>query len=148
MEALIVALSPGMQMPGACNAGFLRDEALLVVVVLTDEDDENEMEACMGLPQGGSVGGPADWFATIADAKGAESNAVILGLWSPSDDPCPPLDQCNGGILGAEPAPRLTEWAHLFTWRSIEQVCAPSFDPFFDDAIPLVEAACSAFVAP
>lgn len=144
-EAIAAALSPAM---GPCNEGFLRPDALLVVVVLTDEDDEHEIAACMGLPQPGSPGHPSDWFGAVADAKGVETNAVVLGMWGPVDAPCPLLDQCNGGVVGAEPAPRLASWASLFTWHAVEPVCGPSFALFLDDAIPMIDEACAGFVAP
>ncbi len=39
LESVYQALQPPMLVPGGPNAGFLRDDALLVVVFLTDEDD-------------------------------------------------------------------------------------------------------------
>jgi hypothetical protein len=152
MEALSVALGPMMNDPGGCNEGFVRDDAVLVVVVITDEEDDHEdmAQACM-IPFQGSNGEPPQWYQAVVDAKlGVDENAVVLTLIGPvAPDPmCPPLDKCGGGLTGAEPAPRISEFTKMFTRNLVGQICAASYDGFFADAVGLVQNACEDFVPP
>ncbi|HET6585579.1 MAG TPA: hypothetical protein VFG69_19100 [Nannocystaceae bacterium] len=150
-QALAAALSPALGAAGACNEGFLREDALLVVVLITDEEDDHETmaQSCMMAPQLGSAGEPADWFAAVTAAKGGDEAAiVVLSLVGPSGaDACPALDKCNGGIVGAEPAPRILEFTDMFTYGFVGPVCQP-YGPFFLEAIDVIESACDDFEPP
>jgi len=149
MQTMQQALSPAMNAPGACNDGFIREDALLVIVVITDEEDDHEVQACMQLPQSGSPGEPNNWFAGVVAAKGGiESNIVVLALIGPVQNPCPALDKCNGGITGAEVAARVDQFAKMFTYGSVGQICAPSYKQFFSDAISVIDSACENFMPP
>ncbi len=153
MEALVNALTTETA-PGACNEGFLRDDAVLVVTVITDEEDDLETAsgACaMGMPTAtGSAGDPNSWAQAVIDAKGGvESNAVVLSLVGPTGAAaCPALDKCNGGLIGAEPAPRIEAFTAAFSRGSVGPVCASSYDQFFADAVSIVTDACNDFVPP
>ena len=57
MEAMVRAVGP-LNGPGQCNAGFVRNEALLLVVFVTDEDDN-----------GKSGGNPATWKQALPAAR-------------------------------------------------------------------------------
>jgi len=63
-DAMIAALSTGLNDPGKCNEGFLRDDALLVVTFISDTEDES-----------------VSWYnhqeEAILAAKG-DANAVVL----------------------------------------------------------------------
>lgn len=150
MQTLIAALSDAMAAPGACNEGFLRDDALLVVVIITDEEDDHEIDGCLQQPQPGSSGDPPQWFDAVVAAKdGIESNIVVLSLVGPKPpNACPALDKCTGGIDGAEQATRIIEFTEMFTYGFIGQVCAPSYEPFFQEAVSIIESACDDFVPP
>jgi hypothetical protein len=151
VESLIAALRPPNTDAGDCNEGFLRDDALLVVVIITDEEDDHEtdVEACSMMPSLGSAGDPPDWFDAIVAAKGGiETNVVLLSLVGVTEGiPCPALDKCNGGELGAEPAPRLVEFTTMFTHGHVGRVCG-AYDPFFEVAVNDIKAACEEFVPP
>ncbi len=152
MEAMPEAIGP-MTQPGACNEGFLRDDAVLVVTIITDEEDDQETAstACDGEPQSGSQGGPMAWVQSVLDAKnGVNENVVVLSLIGPDQaaPACPALDKCNGGLTGAEPSPRIEQFTSAFTHGLVGQVCAPSYDQFFADAVGLVTQACEEFVPP
>jgi len=151
MQALMSALSSPNTDVGDCNEGFLRDDALLIVVVITDEEDdhETEAEACNGKGQPGSDGEPADWFDAIVAAKGGvEGNVVVLSLVGPTGaDACPPLDKCDGGLVGAEPTPRLIEFTEMFTYGYVGAVCG-DYEPFFDEAVGAIKSACDDFTTP
>ena len=51
-----------------CNAGFLRDDAILVVTFITDENDSN----------GDSAGTPAGWKQALVSAKNGDENAIVV----------------------------------------------------------------------
>jgi hypothetical protein len=150
-QALVAALSSPNTDTGECNEGFLRDDALLVVVIISDEEDDHETaaEACDQEPLPGSDGEPTDWFDSVVAAKGGiETNVVVLSLVGPEGaDACPALDKCNGGIEGAEPAPRLVAFTEMFTHGFVGRVCG-DYDPFFQEAIATIESACNDFTPP
>jgi hypothetical protein len=149
MQTMQAALSPMLNAPGACNAGFLRDDALLVIVIITDEEDDHEVDGCLQLPQPGSNGEPAGWYAGVVAAKGgAESNIVVLSLVGPpGPDPsqCPALDKCTGGIDGAEIADRVVAFTTMFTHGSVGRICEASYAQFFAAAVSVIDSACDDF---
>lgn len=132
----LAALEPSINAPDGCNAGFLRDDAILVVTFITDEDDA-----------GATPGGPGEWKDSLLAAKGGNADALaVLALVGDTDLPgavCQPPPIPGG--TGAEYSPRLIEFAESFgprgAWSSI---CAPDYGPFFSDAVELVRDACQA----
>jgi hypothetical protein len=149
-QTLQAALQPALQAVGACNDGFLRPDALLVVVIITDEEDDHEVDGCLQAPQPGSAGEPQQWFDAVVAAKGGvETNVVMLSLLGPAGaDACPALDKCSGGITGAEVGTRLIAFTEMFTYGFIGQVCAPNYDAFFQAAVGSIKSACDDFVPP
>jgi hypothetical protein len=149
MQTMQAALSDPMNQPGDCNDGFLRDDALLVIVVITDEEDDHEIEGCDQDALPGSDGEPADWYAGVVAAKaGIETNIVVLALIGPpGPDPalCRALDKCEGGIIGAEVADRIAEFTTMFTHGFIGRVCEPSYASFFEEAVGVIDSACEDF---
>lgn len=127
--------------PGGCNAGFLRDDALLVVTLITDEEDDREVD---------SPGDPELWKDVIVAAKhGRESDIVILGLIGDTDledGICEPIDPELG--TGAEGAPRLRELIESFQYGSWTSVCQADYTPFFTDAVDDIGRACQDYVPP
>lgn len=140
MDTMRAAISPAMVAPGACNDGFVRDDALLVIVVITDERDQLSSSVI----QNGSAGDPPDWFADVVARKnGVEENIVVLSLvGSPAPNACPE----NGAEHeGAETATRIIEFTEMFTHGTVGDVCAPSYAQFFTDAINVIDVACEGF---
>jgi hypothetical protein len=149
MEATVTALSNALNAGGACNEAFVRDDAILVVTIITDEEDDHEGDdvAC-AIPADGSPGEPPAWFDAVVDAKlGVEKSAVVLALVGPvpPDTPCSELDKCAGGIHGAEQAPRIVDFTHRFTYNLVCPVCAQSYNECFEEAVYLVDTACEEF---
>lgn len=141
MDTLRAAVGPTHQGPGGCNEGFIRDDALLVAVIITDEEDHLQSEVI----QNGSEGEPADWFSDLVALKGGiEENIVVLSLvGTPAPNACP----VNGGDHeGAEVAARIIEFTNLFTHGSVGDVCAASYEGFFLEAISVIDVACDGFV--
>jgi hypothetical protein len=134
------AISPALNAPGACNDGFIRDDALLVVVIISDEDDKNE--ECIPffgcLPAGGSAGNPSDWAALFTQYKGGiQQNIVMLALVGGANNSC-----------GADNSTRLIALTNWFINGSVGDICAPSYASFFNDAISVIDDACDNFVPP
>lgn len=141
MDTLRAAIGPMHQGAGGCNEGFIRDDALLVVVVITDEQDHLQSKVI----QNGSQGDPPDWFADVVALKGGvEENIVVLSLvGTPAPNQCP----VNGGEHeGAEVADRIIEFTNMFTHGTVGDVCAPSYEGFFLEAISVIDVACDGFV--
>jgi hypothetical protein len=119
--AAVAALSSPNTDAGACNDGFVRDGALLVLVIVTDEDAELD---------------PLVAAQALTDAKnGRADDVVIVALANDPDADCA-LD--NEGRV-ADDLARLTE---LFRHGFIGPICAPDYGGVFQDAVAVVEAAC------
>jgi hypothetical protein len=140
MDAMVRALGQDPA-AAACNAGFLRDDAILVVTFITDEDDDPT----------DSTGSPQGWFQALADAKHGDDHAVVvLGLFGANDRPdgiCTPLS--HDFATGAEAAPRLREFVDMWGPRGhIGSVCAEDYAPFFASAVDSIGQACEDFIPP
>jgi hypothetical protein len=124
--------------PGGCNEGFLRDDAILVVTIITDEEDD-----------GDSPGDPPLWKEVILSAKHGDPKAIVmLGLLGDTDMPdgvCEPFD---GSGAGAEGSPRLRNFVEGFPHSSWDSVCRPDYAPFFNAAVADIGEACVEFVPP
>ncbi|MCY0987870.1 hypothetical protein OV203_12095 [Nannocystis sp. ILAH1] len=129
-EATVKALADGINGPGGCNEGFLRDDALLVVVAIQDTYDQE------------SEGTPEDWRDALVVAKGGDADAVVLLVISTDkDDPA--------GLCGYKPS---SEHA-LRTWTELMQpnakfgsACAMDYVSFFDTAATMIKSQCDVFV--
>ena len=138
MDALVSAVSSDLGAPGGCNEGFLRDDALLVTVVITDEwDGPNDPESP------GSSGTPQDWYDAVVDAKqGIEENVVVLSLLNYAGGECPPATAEEDGL-------HIVHFTQMFGDNGfLGGVCEPDYGPIFNEAIGVIETACSNFVPP
>ncbi|MGH1340803.1 MAG: hypothetical protein ACRBN8_04595 [Nannocystales bacterium] len=140
MDTLRAAITPGMNGAGECNDGFIRDDALLVAVVITDEEDHLSSNVI----QNGSADEPPKWFTDVVALKGGiEENIVLLSLvGNPSPSAC---DGLTGDDEGAQVADRLIEFTEMFTYGTTGDVCAPSYVPFFEEAVSVIDLACDGF---
>lgn len=139
MRALLNAVRPAINAPGACNAGFARRDSLLVVVLISDEDDVPDGcdgTRCMWNASGGT---PDDWHREIVASRGSGDNIVVLSLIGRrADNPC-----------HAVPAARLLGFTRRFGDNGfVGDVCSSDYSAFFRDALGVIEGACSRFVAP
>ena len=127
MEAMVAAVGAGGEV-AQCNAGFLRDDAILVVTFITDEDDTSEK----------SAGTPDGWKTALMAAKNLDETAiVVLGVF--------------GGLGGcdAESSVRLEEFVSSFGPRGFHgDICASSYESFFLDAVETIQTTCEDFVPP
>jgi hypothetical protein len=144
MAGATQAVSAPLNASGACNDGFLRDDALLVLVLITDEDDPG---TCVsgGLSCEGSPGDPTSWFDEIVGVKGGHrENVVALSLTRGS-----PGNVC-GSPQGTEmDGERIMQFVALFGENGlIGDICANSFGAFFDQAVDRIDSACGGFIPP
>lgn len=145
VAASLRALGSELNAEGACNEGFLRDDALLVLVLITDEDDQPP-----GPVGSGSPGKPGEWFDALVELKGGnEANVVVLALVGTDGikypNTCP---QGNDGEQGAEVALRLLDFVERFSYGYVGDVCADDYDGFFTDTLSLIHTACEGFDPP
>ncbi len=117
-EAFTAAMQPAINAPGGCNAGFLRDDALLMVTFIGGSDYK-------------SMGDPSTWAAAVLAAKNDDPNSVVfLEILTPS---CPPQD-------------RVCEMIKMFPYFHVADVYAGDYSEAFDQATDLVEVACADFI--
>lgn len=126
------ANTAGDALVAAANAGFSRNEAVLLVVAITDEDEQP-------LPAATAQ----EIADKIIDAKGSIDNVVFLGIGGKSI--------CSGPYGTAEDANVLQEVTAVFenAGRGIFwDLCDGSLEQAFAEAINLVDTACNDFVPP
>ncbi|MCA9711661.1 MAG: hypothetical protein KDK70_37850 [Myxococcales bacterium] len=162
MDSLLASVGP-LSAAGQCNEGFVRDDAILVVTIITDEED-SPLDSSVNPPLDGScapadadpnsAGDPGSWAAELVAVKGGDPDAVVvLSLVGDCDvaGSCPgiavddPLDPLSP-VTGAEPAPRLRAFTEMFEHGSVGPVCAADYAPFFEAAVAVIESACDDFV--
>ncbi|WP_106395682.1 hypothetical protein [Enhygromyxa salina] len=124
-DALITLLAEGQQDVG-CNANFIRDDAMLIIVMLTDENDSSDSDE-------------DEWFQAVVDAKGTEENVVVLSLiWDGSFNNCDnAFSETDGYTIEA--------FTEMFTNHAVGNICDDSYAGFFADAIPTIDSACDNF---
>jgi hypothetical protein len=141
--AMRAAASEELNGEGGCNEGFIRDNALLVFLVISDEEDSYESPP---EPQGGSEGEPRHWFEDIVAVKqGKDTNVVGLGLLggSPKFDDCADISE---GVDGAEQASRLVDFVERFPTHFVGSVCSDGYADFFQEALVKVSDGCANFI--
>ena len=117
-EAMTRALYPEINAPGGCNAGFLRDDALLMVTFIGSFDYA-------------SAGDPASWAGTVLGVKGDPGAVVFLEIFQPE---CP------------DPDDRICEFIKMFPYHMVGSSKAADYGPIFEAATDLVATACAEYV--
>lgn len=138
-RAAIAAIQPEINDVGGCNEGFLRDDALLVLVLITDS-----MSADVPGADAHANENPAPWHPAIVDAKGGNpENAVAIGFIASGDTWCIP-----NGYDGYQ-APNLIDFIGDFGENGVvHNVCSQDYATEFANDIDLVLDACEGFVDP
>jgi hypothetical protein len=140
MAAILAGAGSSLGAVGACNEGFVRDDAILVVTFITDEEDVDK-----------SPGDPSSWYDDLVALKGGDPSAiVVLGLMGDTGEPaavCQPFD--DEGVNGAENGVRLRQYVQMFGDQGVlGSVCEPNYAPFFAQAVAIIDLACDEFVPP
>lgn len=141
--ALLAAVGPELAAPGACNAGFVRPDALLVVVMITDEDDD------WSPPDADAQTNAAAWSQPLIAAKGGLAQNVAFLLISGGDPRWPEcMDISDVDFTGAAASPKLTALATSFEGHSLGSVCQAGYDTYLEQAIATIATACENFTPP
>jgi hypothetical protein len=133
-NAMEVAVRGDLANAGGCNDGFIRDDALLVIVLITDEwDGPGDPEFF------GSTGNAMSWFDTVVNAKGGiPENVVVVSLvHTPA---CPPTD----GFLSGDLAP----FTALFGPNGFVGCITDDYGAIFTEATDIISTACENFMPP
>ncbi len=129
-EALVAAVSPALNAEDGCNAGFLRPDALLVVTMIIDHEDQD------------SKGEPADWYEAVVAAKGDPGAVVMLAI-----QPQAQVGEAKPGCTYDEGyEPKLRKLIKLFPFHAEGDCCADSYVPFFTTAVGRIAEACMSFI--
>lgn len=141
MRALLNAVEPSRNAPGACNAGFSRTDALLVIVIITDEDDVKD--GCVSdddCDSYGSGGDPDAWVDELVSHRGGvKENIVVLSLLGKQLD-----NDC-----GAQVSSKILGFTNRFEENGYTgDVCSSSYDDFFTEVLPVIDEACAEFEPP
>ncbi len=133
-DALIAALAPKINAEGGCNAGFLRDDALLIVTMISNVYDEE------------STSWPYQQYNAILAAKKDPNAVVMLGIVPHALEEG--AQELPGCAYDSHPVNKgkLRDLIDRFPNRAYGDTCAPSYAPFFDEAADLIGEACGKFV--
>ncbi|MFO0605601.1 MAG: hypothetical protein U0324_20635 [Polyangiales bacterium] len=139
-RGMLNAVDPANNAPGRCNAGFARRDSLLVIVLITDEDDVPTPCDTFGCTPGGSGGSGPEWLAELVRHRnGTQQNIVVLSL----------LGRRPDNTCGAQVAARLVGFTNRFGANGfIGDICADRYDAFFESTLGVIQSACANYVAP
>lgn len=134
--AMLAANSDAQSDAQGCNAGFARRDAVLVVTLITNDEDDV------------TPGAPPDWLRLLLEQKGGEQDAlVVLGLFGGRSllDSTSNLG-CRFSSLGE--APKLRQFVAGLAHGAVASVCSDDYSPFFEQAVQSIDSACTAFIPP
>jgi hypothetical protein len=125
MQAVLSAVDGTHGGVDQCNEDFIREDALLVIVIITDEPDAN------------TPGDSMSWFQTVVDAKdGIPENVVVVSLINT------PMGNC-----GFEAALTIADFTTKFGINGfMADICLPDYGPVFDQAVAIIDVACDNFL--
>ncbi len=117
--------------PAHCNEGFLRDDAMLVIVFHS------------GFANDTSPMGPAgEWAEAIYDLKGGDKDKVaVIGIINDASSDSPTVCPGGSGSYSFLPAAFL----HFYIKHKVEgSHCADDYSPYLDEGLELVRELCDA----
>lgn len=135
MDAIAATLHAPDQVTARCNEGFLRKGALLVLTLITDEEDD-----------GDSLGDPEAWYEHVVAGRDPATVMVLALVGHPKPNACIP-EQWTGKD-GAEIATRIITFTEMFEHGRVGDICAPDYSPFFADAVRGIADACGVAIPP
>ena len=136
-QAMVDALQPKINDPQdeyACNGGFLRDDALLVVTLIQDTYDSD------------SLGTPDDWIAALRTAKNDDDDAFMV-LVPTTDVDLGYMQLCLPNQYDPNPNPLRTLGdgvEHGF----VGSVCMDDYGDWFKERVTYLVDLCDDFVPP
>ena len=132
-ESMLAALDPKINEPAFCNGGFLRDDALLVVTLISDTYDEK------------SNGFPTQWATQLVELKLGNPDALMVLVLStdidqemhlcwPDEEPM--LDYPN----------QLRRLTQKVAHGRFGSICMSDYGPFFADAVDEMVELCDGLI--
>jgi hypothetical protein len=141
-KVLRSAVSPAMVQAGGCNEGFLRSDAILVVVLVTDEDEGDFVDDQLFV----EVYGPALKQELIQAKGGDASGVVMVSLINDYGFPAAVCQQSSP--LSLDGAKNLREFTMGFKRHFLGSVCSTDYDAVLSQAVSEVTQACADFEPP
>ncbi|MCA9711871.1 MAG: VWA domain-containing protein [Myxococcales bacterium] len=130
VTATIASFDPSKTGPGDCNYGFLRDDAILVLVIVTD-DPPYDFDMDDAHPNADTSG----WHQAILDAKNGDPEAVVVIGFVPYDD-----TSCT--FMNLE-SPNLIDFVMSFGDQGVlASICEADFGPTFSSAVQTIVTSC------
>jgi hypothetical protein len=124
LDAMVAALAKPINNAKGCNAGFLRDDAILVITIITDDPNKEDMTSPV-----------AAYEAVVAAKNGDTDRIVVLGLIPDATMGCP-ADKPAAGV----------HWANFvskFGERGVKApVCVADYNTFFQEAVAIIDQTC------
>jgi hypothetical protein len=111
---------------GECNEGFIRDDALLVIVYVGNEYDNSPTTPM------------ASYDAVVAAKLDLPENVVVMSVTDFPGNPC-------GGGASIEMAEFTALWGEN---GFLVPFCEPDYGPYFDQAVSIIDVACENFTPP
>jgi hypothetical protein len=133
VTATIAALDSAKLGPGGCNEGFLRDDAILVVVIVTDDPPYDfDMDDAHPLTV------TTDWYDDVIAAKNNDPESlVVIGFIPWGDLSC---------VFGGD-SPNLIGFIDSFGDQGVKaSICEPDFGPIFAATVETIETTCANFI--
>ncbi len=131
LGAMVQAVGPALNAPDSCNAGFLRPDAMLVVVVLSDYPDLD------------SPGTPEGLAASLIAAKGGYTDGIVVVGILGSVQSTPPEAGCYD-----DPEDRTRKFVEGFPNHVLGSFCSEYIGANLVAALDVIQAACGEFVRP
>ncbi len=130
---MVEAIRPSQtKVPGGCNLGFLRDDALLFVVLVSRYAGKGASPA----------GTPEEWASSLYSAKGDKDKVVVLGI---VNDRSVPNGVCEGEDGLEEWGDDVVRFLHVEIEHSVlGSICADDYAPFFKSAMTQALNLCGA----
>jgi len=135
--SMVKAVEPIItRVPGGCNLGFLRSEALLVVVYVSPHRSWEVWEAS-------AAGFPSEWAETLYAAKnGDKDKLMVLGIVTDMSSEDPTVCEKLGGSLHGTDVESFL-YNHI-KWFVHGSDCADDYTPFFAEGLELALELCGA----
>lgn len=119
IESIISSMGPFLNSSGECNEGFFREDARLVVVIITDEDDSSE-------------GVLSWWLGEIEFFRKSLDDLIVMGLIPVAKSECTSSNSLN-----------LRDFISSFPDNAIGDVCDEDYGEFFGSALETIDMACN-----
>lgn len=136
-QAMVAALQSEINDPSdeyACNGGFLREDALLVVTIIQDDYDEK------------SLGTVDEWIEALRAAKGYDDDAFAVLVLS-TDVDVGYKQLCSPNEFNPNKN-RLRVLADSVEHGFIGSICSDSYVPFFAEHVGAIVDLCDDFAPP